>query len=376
MDFELNEKQEMLKKTARGFLENECPTSLVREMEEDERGYSPELWRKMAELGWMGLVLPEKYGGMGGNFLDLTVLLEEMGRALVPAPFLPTVVCGLVVLDAGNEEQKHLFLPKIAGGEIIMAFALTEPSASYDASGVTVGAVSTGDDYVINGTKLFVPDAHVADYLLCVTRTRDDGSEEDGITLFLVDGKSSGISYTLLKTIASDRQCEVNFENVRVPQQSMLGELDRGWQVVAKVLEQAALAQCALMLGGAQRVLEMTVAYAKERIQFDKPIGSFQAIHHKCANMATDVDGARYIIYQAAWKLSQGMPCSLEISMAKAWTSEAYRRVCVEGQQIHGGVGIIKVHDMQLYFRRAKAAEVAFGDARFHREVVAREMGL
>ncbi len=376
MDYELGEEQQMLKKTARDFLEKECPKSLVREMEDDERGYPPELWRKMAELGWMRLVFPEEYGGMGGDFLDLTVLLEEMGRALLPAPFLSTVVCcGLPISDAGSEEQKQQFLPKIAKGEMILALALTEPSASYDASGVTVSALPDGEDYIINGTKLFVPDAAIADYLLCVTRTKDGKSKEDGITSFLVDGKDPGLNYTPLRTIALDKQYEIDFRNVRVPRRYMLGELDQGWPVIANVLAQAAIAECALMVGGAQQVLEMTVAYAKERVQFGRPIGSFQVIQHKCADMATDADSARYITYWAAWKLSKGLPFALEASIAKAWVSEAYRRICRHGQQIHGGIGIIKDHDMQLYFRRAKVAELTFGDAISHRELIAREMG-
>jgi len=377
MDFALSEEQEMLRNMSRDFLVNECPKSLVREMEEDEKGYSPELWKKMAELGWMGLVFPEEYGGEGLNFLDLTVLIEELGRALVPGPYLSTVVyCGLSILAAGTDEQKREFLPKIAKGDLTLSLALTEPSATWDAAGVTVAAVPEGDDFVISGTKLFISDAHVADYLLCVARTKESGDKEDGITLFLVDAKSPGISCTPLKTIASDRQFEVVFDKVRVPRKNMLGEPDHGWAVITEMLPKAMLAQCALMVGGAQQVLEMTVNYAKERVQFGRPIGSFQAIQHKCADMAIDVDGCRFITYQAAWKLSEGLPCALEVSMAKAWVSEAYRRTCVEGHQIHGGIGFIKDHDMQLYYRRAKASELMFGDADYHRELVAQQIGL
>ena len=377
MDFALSEEQEMLKKMARDFLENECPKSLVREMEDDEKGYSPELWKKMADLGWMGLVLPEEHGGEGLTFLDLAVLIEEMGRALVPGPYLSTVVyCGLPILAAGTEEQKREFLPKIAKGDLILSLALTEPSASWEPSGIETRAVADGDDFVINGTKLFISDAHVAGYLLCATRTRDSAEGEDGITLFLVDAKSQGISMTPLKTIALDKQFEVVFDNVRVPKKNMLGELDRGWAVFKDVLPRATLAQCALMVGGAQQVLEMTVNYAKERVQFGKPIGSFQAIQHKCADMATDVDGCRFITYEASWRLSEGLPCAVEVSMAKAWVSESYRRTCAQGHQIHGGIGFIKDHDMQLYFRRAKASELIFGDADYHRELVAQQIGL
>ena len=377
MDFALSEEQEMLRNSARDFLTKECPKTLVRQMETDEKGYSPNLWKGMADLGWTGLVFPETYGGSGMTFLDLAVLIEELGRAIAPSPFLPTVVyCGLPILAAGTEEQKKQFLPKIAKGDMIMTLALTEPSATWDAGGITVKATAEGDDFVISGTKLFVSDAHIASYLLVVARTKEGKHKEEGITLFLVDAKSPGITLNPLKTMGSDKQFEIIFNKVKVPKKNILGKLDHGWSIIQDLLPKATLAQCALMVGGAQQVLEMTVSYAKERVQFGKPIGSFQAIQHKCANMATDVDGSRFITYQAAWKLNEGLNCALEVSMAKAWVSEAYRRTCAEGHQIHGGIGFIKDHDMQLYYRRAKASELAFGDADYHRELVAKQIGL
>jgi len=372
MDLAFSEEQEMLKKMARDFLSKECPKTLVRQMEEDDKGYTPDLWAKMAELGWMGLAFPEAYGGGGGSFLDLAVLLEEQGRACLPGPFFSTVVLGgYTILEAGTEEQKKEFLPKISQGKEIITLALTEPSATYSAEGIELAATAEGDHEILNGTKLFVADAHVANHLIVAAK-----AARGGITLFIVDAKSPGISYTLLKTIASDKQCEVVFDKVKVPKKNILGGQGKGWLVIEKVLQRAAVAKCAEMLGGAQQVLEMTVDYAKQRVQFGKPIGSFQAIQHHCANMAIDVDGCRFITYQAAWMLSEGIPATKEVAMAKAWTSEAYRRVTALGHQVHGGIGFIKDHDMQLYYRRAKAAEVTYGDADFHREVVAREIGL
>lgn len=217
MDLALSEEQEMLKKVARDFLKKECPKQLVRELDESETGYSPELWRKMAELGWMGLVFPEKYGGSGRSFLDLAILLEEMGYNIVPGPFFSTVVlCGLAILMAGSEEQRTEFLPKIAGGEMLLSFALTEPTAGYDAASVKSEAIARDGEYIINGTKLFVLNANVADYILCVARTRQAENPEDGITLFLVDARSPGLKCTLLETLARDKQCEVVFDNVTV----------------------------------------------------------------------------------------------------------------------------------------------------------------
>ncbi|MDP6559796.1 MAG: acyl-CoA dehydrogenase family protein, partial [Candidatus Binatia bacterium] len=339
MDFGLTEEQEMLRRTARDFLGKECPKTVVRAMEKDEKGYSPEMLRKPAELGWTGLVFPEEYGGSEGSFLDLAIILEEMGRALLPGPFISTVVLGgLPILYAGSDEQKKTFLPRVAEGDLNITLALTEPNARYDAAGVEVKASREGDGYILSGTKLFVPGAHTADYLLWAARTRESQSEE-GITLFLVDTEDPGLSCVPLPTISSDKLCEVTLQNVKVPLTDILGEVGRGWDVINWVLERAATAESIWMVGGAQQVLEMTTTYAKERIQFDRPIGSFQAIQHKCADMVVEIDGARCIAYLAAWKLSEGLSASLEVSMAKAWVSEAYRNVCFQAHQIHGGIG-------------------------------------
>lgn len=377
MDLAFSEEQEMLWKSAREFLADKCPKTLVREMEEDEQGYPPGLWKKLAELGWLGLPFPEKYEGEGLSFLDLIVLLEEMGRACLPGPFLSTVVLGgLPILEWGREEQKQYFLPKICKGEAILTLALTEPSARYDAASIRTSATPEGDDYLISGTKLFVPDAHIADWITCVTRTAETANPEEGITLFLVDAKSPGISTVLLGTIAGDKQCELTLEKVRIPRGNILGQLGQGWEMVKEIMEWAALAKSAEMVGGNQQVMEMTVNYAKERIQFDRPIGSFQIIQHYLADMSIDVDSSRVSLYKAAWMLSEGLPCTNEISVIKGWISEAYRRVATRAHQIHAAIGFTKEHDLELYFRRAKAGELFFGDADFHREVVAKQLGL
>jgi alkylation response protein AidB-like acyl-CoA dehydrogenase len=267
-------------------------------------------------------------------------------------------------------------LTQVAQGKIILTLALTEPSASYDAASVEVEAVCDNGDFIINGTKLFIPDAHIADYMICITRTKKGAVPEEGITAFLVDGTVPGISCTVLKTIAGDKLCEVIFNKVRVPKKNIVGELDQGWAPLEKTLQQATLAKCAEMVGGGQQVLEMSADYTKERIVFGRPLGSFPVIQHYVANMMMDVDGSRFLTYEAAWKLSEGLPCWMEIHMAKAWVSDAYRRVTALGQQIFGGVGFIEVHDMPLYFRRAKAAELTLGDGNFHREWVARQLDL
>jgi alkylation response protein AidB-like acyl-CoA dehydrogenase len=376
MDVRLSEEQEILKKAARDFLAEKCPKSLVREMEKDEKGYPPQLWQEAAALGWMGLIFPEKYGGSGMSFLDLAVLLEEMGRACLPGPFFSSVVLGgLTILDAGSEEQKQKYLPDIISGKAVFTLALTESDGRYEAGSIQVKAAAEKGGYVLNGTKMFVPDASSADYMLCVARTAEKSAAGDGLTIFIIDAASPGISKTVLKTIARDRQCEVVFKQVKVPAANILGKLNQGWGVIQKTLERAAIAKCCEMVGGMQAVMDMTVPYVKQRVQFDVPIGVFQAIQHHCVNMLVDVESARLIAYEAAWKLTSGQPYSREAAMAKAWVSDAYQRVVALGTQAHGGVAIIENHDMPLYFRRAKASEIIFGDARFHRKKVARELG-
>src|SRR5712692_3907632 len=369
VDLGLSEEQEMLKNFARDFLEKECPEKYVRDMEEDERGYSPEVWGKMAEQGWQGLIIPEEYGGAGLGFLDLIVLLEEFGRALVPGPFISTVVGGAIpILEAGSETQKREYLPRLASGEIIATLAFTEPSASFEADGVVTTATKEGDHYVLNGTKLFIQDANVANLLVVVAR-RPGSTGEDGISLLLVDAETPGITIETLKTIASDKQCEVRLENARVPAANLLGQEGQGWASMTGIIQKATVAECAYLVGMAQMDFEISVNYAKERVQFGRPIGSFQAIQHKAADMVTDVDGARFIMYRAAWSADQDEPdADMNVPMAKAWCSEATRRVVAHGQQIHGGIGFTKDYKIQLYFRRQKASELAWGDGDYHRE--------
>ncbi len=373
MDLGLSEEQQLLKNAARDFLEKECPDTFVREMEEDERGYTPEFWQMMAAQGWLGIIIPEQYGGASMTFTDLVVLLEEFGRALVPGPFISTVVLGATpILEAGTEEQKQELLAKIAAGELIMTLALTEPSAKWDASGVAMPAKADGDSFVLSGTKLFVPDAHVSDYMVVAARTKESANPEDGVTLLLVDSKSAGIEFTVLKTIAADKQCEVAFNKVRVPKANVLGEVDKGWPIIQGIKNKAAVAACAYLVGLSQMDFDTSLDYAKERIQFGRPIGSFQAIQHKFADMIIDVDGSRFITYKAAWALQENEPdAEMLVSMAKAWCNEATQRVVAHGQQIHGGIGFTKDYKIELYFRRQKWMELMWGDADYHRELVA-----
>jgi len=346
-------------------------------MDKDERGYDPQIWRSMAELGWMGLVFPEQYGGMGASFSDLIILMEEMGRNILPGPFFSTIaLCALPLLEYGSSEQKTRFLPQIAAGEAIWTFALGESSGRYEASEVKLNAVLKGTDYILQGHKLFVTDAHVADYILVMGRIGRGESSEEGITLFVVDARGPNLKTEVIPTIGGDRQFKVSFDGVAVPKDSILGKIGKGWDIVNFILQRAAVLKCAEMCGACQAVLDMTGAYAKDRIQFGRPIGSFQAIQHKLTDMLVDVEGVQYLLYQAAWGISVGLPSPWQISAAKAKANEAYQRICIEALAAHGAIGYTMDHDLGLYYRRVKAAQFAAGDTDLHRETIAIEMGL
>jgi alkylation response protein AidB-like acyl-CoA dehydrogenase len=376
MDLRFTETQEILKKMARDFLTTECPKTLVRKLEQSEEGYSPEVWRKIAELGWMGLIIPEEYGGMGYTFQDLVVLLEEIGRNILPGPLIATITSTFLILEAGTEEQKKELLPKIAQGELILTTALLEDDGVFDASGITVKATPKGDDFVINGTKLFVEMAHVANHIICITRTKDGTVTEKGITLFIVDSKATGISCEVMPTIAADKLCEVRFKDVTVRKKNILGKIDEGWPIVEMMLRKGAIAKCAESLGAVETCVEMTVAYSKERTQYERPIGAFQALQHKMADMWTAMETSRYLIYEAAWMESEGLPCAKEASMAKAYVNEVYKDTAKWAVRLHGAIATSADHDIPLYYRRSKAADIAFGGTDFHREIVAQKIGL
>jgi alkylation response protein AidB-like acyl-CoA dehydrogenase len=372
MDFGFSEEQEMLRQSVREFLASECEMTYVRKMMDDDRGYSDEQWKKMAELGWTGLIFPEPYGGAGLNMVDMIVVLEEMGRVVMPGPFFASVILGGLAIDlAGSEEQKQRYLPGVAAGTTRATLAQVEESGRWDAEGIAMPAKADGDGLRLSGVKLFVHDAHNADILIVPVRTGGAGSE--GITLAIVDARAKGVSIRLLKTMDQTRKlCEVRFDGVSVGKDAVLGKPGEGWPLLDRLIDRAKVALCAEMCGGAQRVLDMSVEYAKVREQFGKPIGSFQAIQHKCANMMVQVESAKSATYYAAWAVANDVPeAHLASCMAKAYCSDAYRYVAAEGIQIHGGIGFTWEHDMHLYFKRAKGSEVTFGDGTWNRELVA-----
>jgi alkylation response protein AidB-like acyl-CoA dehydrogenase len=378
MNFGFNEEQELLRNTARKFFENECGSDTVRRLMETPEGISAELWKKLAEQGWLGLIYPETYDGMGLGLVDLVVLMEEMGRAVAPGPYFSTVLLGgLAILEAGGEGQKKEWLPKIAGGDKRVALAWMEPSAQLGPAGVALTAVEKGGRYTLSGTKLFVHDAHTADALVVAARTRP-GAGADGVSLVLLPKGTKGIEVTLLPTMDQTRKlCEVTCADVAVGADALLGAAGSGWVPLSRVLDRATVALCAEMCGGAQKVLDMTVEYAKIRQAFGRPIGSYQGVKHRAADMLVDVENSKSITYYAAWALDEGSPeAPLAVSMAKAYVSDAFRRVTAAGIQLHGGIGFTWEHDLHLYFKRAKGSEFTFGDATHHRERVAQLVNL
>jgi alkylation response protein AidB-like acyl-CoA dehydrogenase len=379
MDIGFTEEQELLRETARRFLESECDTRFVRERMAEPAAVTGEFWRKLADQGWLGIVYPEEEGGSGLGLVDLVVLMEEMGRAVMPGPFLSTVLLGgATIAEAGSPAQRREWLPQIAAGGAKAALAWTEPNLRWDAAGIAAVARETGVGFSLSGTKLFVGDAHLADVLVVAARTRDASTMEDGISLFLAPKNTPGLEITTLPTIDETRkQCEVLLDNIALPGGALLGEIHQGWTPLSRVIGRATVALAAEMCGGAEQVLDMTVAYAKIRIAFGKPIGSYQGVKHQAADMLVAVENAKSLTYYAAWAVDQNLDeALLAVSMAKAAASDMARQVAGTGIQLHGGIGMTWEHDLQLYFKRAKASEVAFGDATWHRERVAQLMRL
>ncbi|HEY41566.1 MAG TPA: acyl-CoA/acyl-ACP dehydrogenase [Dehalococcoidia bacterium] len=378
IEYGLNEEQEMLKTMARDFLANECPTTRVRQLMEDDTGFDADLWKKMAEVGWLGLVLPEEYGGSGMNFRDLTILCEEMGRTVLPGPFISTLLLvGVPLLAYGTEEQKSEILPKIASGEAVCTLAALEEDGDWWADSINLRADYRGGHYVINGTKLFVPDAKVADYMLIAARTKRTANPEEGITLFLLDTREVfGTMSTVLKTMDETRKLyEVVFLNVPIPAQNILGEVHQGWPIMKQIALHTAAALCAEMVGAGEKVLEMTVDYLKERIAFGVPIGSFQALQHRAADLVIGLEYSRSLMEWAAEAIKENHPdTATAVAMAKSFCGDTCKKVVAEGIQMHGGIGFTWDHDMHLYFKRVWADDNAFGDSNYQREVVAKAL--
>jgi len=380
MDLSLTETQEMLKSAARDFLKRECPWTVVKEIDESESGFSADLWRKMAELGWLGMIFPEAYGGMDSSLLDLAVIYEEMGQALLPGPFFSSaMLCGSIILEVGTEEQKQQLLPAIGQGERILTLALTEPDYGWEPECIHLTATPKGGSFVLNGTKRFVHDAQVANQMICVARTKESKDPAEGITLFLVDKESSGLSCRNLSGFVGEKLNEVTFDGVEVAASSILGEKDKGWPALAKPLNRAILILCAYMVGGCQHLLDTTVEYAQTRIQFGQPIAAFQWVQSYIIGQANHLEKARWLTYEALWKLDTGKPQREQdeaVSLAKGVCSEAFHECGHLGHEVHAGVGVDKKYPLYLYSKKAKTLYSYLGDPYHHRKRVAQLLGL
>jgi alkylation response protein AidB-like acyl-CoA dehydrogenase len=371
VNFAFSDEQEELRKIVRQFLEDKSSETAVREQMETERGYDPDVWKQMAEqLGLQSLVIPEEYGGQGFGWVELIIVLEEMGRRLLCAPYFSSVVLAAhAILHSGDDAAKGALLPGIASGETIATLALTEPNGRWDESGVEATATADGDGWKLNGTKMFVLDGHTADLLVVAART------DKGVSLFHLAGDAAGVTRTPLATMDQTRkQAKIDLADAPA---TLLGTEGAGWDVLSTVLDLAAVALAAEQVGGSQECLDTAVQYAKDRVQFGRPIGSFQAIKHKCADMLLEVESAKSAAYYAGWcaaEMNEELPSVA--CLAKAYCSEAYFHAAAENIQIHGGIGFTWEHPAHLYFKRAKSSELIFGDPSYHRELLAQRIGI
>ena len=376
MDFSLREETKMVKSNAEKFMKEKSPSSIVKNILKEEKGYSPVLWKEMADLGWLGLIYPEAYGGMGGDFFELFILSEEMGKSLLPSPFFcSAVLAGLLIQEAGDERVKREYLPAIIEGRKILTVGLANEKGVYDFQDPTLEALEVAEgSYRIQGTRLLVPYAHVAEEILVCAKLRKR-SGPSGPTLFKTKSKGPGMQVTPLNTITDEKVFALTYAEYPATQEDLLGFPGKGAEHIEKIMPRVIVLQCGEMVGGLSRVVDMTVDYVKQRVQFGKPLGVLQAVQHYCADMSTFLESARLIAYQAASLISAGLPCAKEVAMAKAWCSDVYKRTTQIAHQLHGGIGFTEEHDLHLYYKHAKTAELQFGDSWRHRQKVAEEMG-
>jgi alkylation response protein AidB-like acyl-CoA dehydrogenase len=372
MDLDFSEEQQMLREMVRGVCNEYSPLEVVRQMEDDPTGYPSELWKQLGELGLLGILVPETHGGSGQSMLEAAILYEEFGRSLAPSPHFGSCVMGAgVLLLAGSEAQKQEWLPRLCSGEAILSPAWFEPGRGQGAVGVQLRADRDGDELVLSGRKRHVPFASSATRLLVLART---GDGEQDVDLLLVDPNATGVTLTQQKSLASDTQYDVAFDQVRVPVSERVGAERSGWATWERAMHDGIILLAAQAIGGAERALEITVDYARERTQFDKPLGAFQAIAHYLADAATAVDGGKTLVYEAAWSRGEGRPITRLAPMAKLFACQTYRDVTAMCEQVWGGVGFTIEYDIQLYFRRAKQAQITWWDTRTLEELVARDV--
>jgi len=368
MEFDLSDTQRLMQQAARTFLAGECPTARVRSLMAGHTAYDPELWASMAEQGWQGMIVDEADGGLGLGLVELAVVAEEMGRACLPGPFLSNLWATATLQAVPSSASVKQHLSRIATGELRATVALLEPSLDWTGAASQLMATAQGERLRLNGEKLLVPDATTADLLLVV------GQFQDRLAIFAVDANASSITVRATPAIDATRKLdEVAFKNVDVPAGAVLAEGEAAEQAIARGVQTATVAVCAELVGAMQWMLETGTAYVQTREQFGKQIGSFQAVQHQLADVLLWLESGRSAAYYAAWALSENDPAAASaVSIAKAYLSDATREVGNRAIQVHGGIGFTWEHDLQLYYKRAKASEIYFGDATYHRELLAR----
>jgi alkylation response protein AidB-like acyl-CoA dehydrogenase len=366
MDFTFTSDQTLLKSSARAFLDEHCKPATVRLLWEDARGESEAMWKEMAQLGWLGLSLPEEHGGSGLGMVETALLLEELGRAAYPGPYWPTVLAGQAIAEAGTDSQKKRWLGAIAGGGARATLTLLDADLDWNPSALATRADRTTSGWQLTGTKRYVAWSHVADVLLIPARA------PEGPSLFLVDPSASGLTSSPLQSMDPGlRLAHLTLDRVPVRADEALGAPGSAGALVARLLRRGAIGAAAEMLGAARRCLDMAVGYAKVREQFGQPIGSFQAIRHKCAEMLLETENSHAAVYYAAWALDAGADdAETAASIAKSYVGDASRKVCGEAIQVHGGIGFTWEYDLHMYFKRAKGLEAQYGDADYHRELI------
>lgn len=378
MDLSLTPAQTMIQNSARKFLSQECPRSFVSELDNSELGFSPELWRQMVDMGWVGMSLPTEYGGGGSSFTDVAILFGELGYACVSSPLHSSVLlAGRTILEAGSSDQKRSLLPSIANGSRILAFALTEPKYGWSPEFINLQATRQGRGYLLHGVKLFIPDVQIADQILVLARTSQGASAEEGLTLFLVDKGTPGMSSRILTGWTGDKLNEIVLNNVQVPASAVVGPVDGAWAPCQRVLQGAVGVLCAYMVGGMQRLFEMTTEYSQNRIHFGVPISTFQRVQDYVIDILNNTDAARWATYEALWKLDEGKPdASAAISMAKALASQGFPRSAMDAHHVHAGTGGDVKYGMYLYTKKAKTYHSYLGDATYHKGRIAQALEL
>ena len=375
MDIKLNELQVQLQDTSKKFMEKECTMQFVREMEKSELGYSSKMWQQMADMGWLGLPLPEDCGGMGMSTVDLVILMKELGRKICPSPYFPTVVIGgEAIAKAGSDAQKEELIPKIVAGETILSFAYQEMTRSFESGAIKTEARADGDNFVLNGTKMFVEFAAAADAHLVVARTSGCAPVKEGLTMFLVDANTPGIECIHLPTIARDHHYQLNFNNVKVPKSAVLGKIDDAWSDLEGVIDKGALAWSAFTVGASLELHEQSTQYAKDRVQFGRPIGQMQVIQGYLAQLIMEIYAADTMALFTAFQMDKGRHVRGYVAKTKVFSGESVSTTMDVGSQIFGGMGYMEDMDTTLYLRRGKQYQLMFGGLDYWYDIIAEEL--